>query len=78
MTKGMAARAGFFPEFLGSNDKGNGGEGTLSPPQQATGPFFFQGPHCEFEKKKFTLKACRPMGGRPGVFLKYFKTDIYF
>ena len=25
MTKGMAARAGFFPEFLGSNHKGNGG-----------------------------------------------------
>ena len=25
MTKGMAARAGFFSEFLGSNHKGNGG-----------------------------------------------------
>ena len=46
----------FFPKFLGSNDKGNGGEwrpglksgeGTLSPPQLATGP-------------------CRPWGGRQG------------
>ena len=44
----------------------------------ATGPFFSQGPHCEFEEKKITLKACRPMGGDRGVFLKYFKTDIYF
>ena len=25
MTKRMTARAGFFPEFLCSNDKGNGG-----------------------------------------------------
>ena len=25
MTKGMAARAGFFSKFLGSNHKGNGG-----------------------------------------------------
>src|SRR6185503_11600076 len=28
--------------------------------------FFFQGPHYEFEQKKFTLKACRPMGGDRG------------
>ena len=51
MTKGMAARAGFFSEFLGSNHKGNGGirrrRGPLSPPQRATGP-------------------CRPLGGRQG------------
>ena len=45
----------------------------LSPPQRATGPcrplgLFFQGPHCEFEQKKFTLKACRPMGGDRGYF----------
>ena len=54
------------------------GDRPLSPVGGATGPFFFQGPHCEFEQKKFTLKACRPMGGDRGVFLKYFKTDIYF
>ena len=54
------------------------GEGTLSPQGWATGPcrplggatgpFFFQGPHCEFEEKKITLKACRPMGATGGIF----------
>ena len=48
----------FFPEFLGSNDKGNGGiwrpglikgEGTLSPQGWVTGP-------------------CRPLGGRQAPF----------
>ena len=29
-------------------------EGGLSPPQRATGLFFSQGPHCEFEKKIYT------------------------
>ena len=28
--------------------------------------------------KKITLRACRPMGGDRGVFLKFLKTDIYF
>ena len=40
--------------------------------------FFYQGSRCEFKDKKITLRACRPMRGRPGVFLKYFKTNIYF
>ena len=87
----------FFPEFLGSNDKGNGGiwrpglikgEGTLSPPQRATGPyrplggdrppFFSPGTSLRIWRKKITLWVCRPMGGDRGVFLKYCKTDIYF
>ena len=54
------------------------GDRPLSPLGWATGPFFCQGPRCEFEEKKITLRACRPMGGDRGIFLKYFKTDIYF
>ena len=59
-----------FIEFLGSNDKGNGGQGLY----RGEGT---QGPSCEFEKK-ITLRACRPMGGDRRVSLKIFKTDIYF
>ena len=71
MTKGMAARAGFFSEFLASNHKGNArhtaGEGPLSPVGGACRPpFFLQVLRCKFEEKKITLWACRPMGGRPG------------
>ena len=58
--------------------------GATGPPCRplggATGPiafFFVQGPRCEFEKK-ITLRAYRPMGGDQGVFLKFFKMDIYF
>ena len=43
----------------------------------ATG-LFFQGPHCKFEKKKLHLRPVALWGGDRGVFLKYFKTDIYF
>ena len=43
------------------------GDRPLSPVGGATGPLFFlQGPRCEFEEKKITIWACRPMGGRPG------------
>ena len=79
----------FFPEFLCSNDKGNGGiwQAQMTNGKEYRGPcrprggrqgLFFQGSHCEFEQKKITLKDCRPMGGDRGYFLKYFKTDIYF
>ena len=49
----------FFPEFLGSNDKGNGGqqeEGTCRPPQRATGPpaFFLPRDLLANLKKKYT------------------------
>jgi len=44
----------------------------------ATGPFFsLQGPRCEFEEKKLHLRPVA-LCGLLGVFLKYFKTDIYF
>ena len=73
MTKGMAA---------------NGGQGLYreeghcrwAPPQRATGPpaiFFDQGPPCEFEKK-ITLRACRPMGGRPGGIFEIFQNGHIF
>ena len=45
----------------------------------ATSPlhfFFAQGPPCEFEKK-ITLRPVA-LWGRPGVFLKFLKMDIYF
>ena len=44
----------------------------------ATGPFFSQGPHCEFEEKKITLKACRPMEGRPGGIFEIFQNGHIF
>ena len=58
----MAARA-----YIGGGDPVAPGVGDrpLSPVGGATGPFFFQGPRCEFEKK-ITLRACRPMGGDRG------------
>ena len=40
--------------------------------------FFFQGPHCEFEQKKLHLRLVALWEGDRGLFLKYFKTDIYF
>ena len=58
-----------------------------SPVGWATGPcrppngqqdLFFSRDLIANLKKKITLKACRPMGGDRGVFLKYLKTDIYF
>ena len=45
----------------------------------ATAPpafFFTQGPPCEFEKKLHLGPVA--LWGRPGVFLKFLKTDIYF
>jgi len=41
-------------------------------------PLFFARDLVANLKKKITLRACRPMGGDRGIFLKYFKTDIYF
>ena len=41
-------------------------------------PFFSQGPRCEFEEKKLHLGPVALWGGNRGVFLKYFKMDIYF
>ena len=40
--------------------------------------FFSQGPHCEFEDEKITLKACRPMGGRPGGIFEIFQNGHIF
>ena len=49
-----------------------------SPYGGRQGLFFFQGPHCEFEEKKLHLRPVALWGGNRRVFLKYFKTDIYF
>ena len=58
--------------------EGRGDRPPLSPVGGATGPPFFSRDLVANLKKKITLRACRPLGGRPGVFLKYFKTEIYF
>ena len=58
----MAARAYIGPVALGVGDR------PLSPVGGAIGTFFFQGPHCEFEEKKITLKACRPIGATGDIF----------
>ena len=53
------------------------GDRPLSPVGGGRQGFFFRDLIANL-KKKFTLKACRPMGGDREIFLKYFKTDIYF
>ena len=40
--------------------------------------FFLQGLRCKFEGKKITFEPCRPSYGDRDIFLKFFKTDIYF
>ena len=42
-----------------------GGDSPLSPVGGATGPFFFQGPRCKFEKKNYT-KGLSPYGRATG------------
>ena len=71
----MAARAyigGGNPVAPPTGDRG------LSPLGWATGPYFCQGPRCEFEEKKIHLGPVALWEGDNGIFLKYFKTDIYF
>ena len=56
----MATRA-----YIGREDPiAPGGRQALAG-RQAPLHFFDQGPRCKFEEK-ITLRACRPMGGRPG------------
>ena len=82
MTKGMAARAGFFSEFLGSNHKGNGGiRRRRAPVAPSTGDsplFFLQGLRCKFGEKKLHFEPVALWEGDRGIFLKFSKTDIYF
>ena len=54
------------------------GDRPLSPVGGGDRPLFFVRDLVANLKKKITLRACRPMGGDRGIFLKYFKTDIYF
>ena len=39
-----------------------------SPVGWATGPFFFQGPHCEFEQKKLHLRPVALWEATGGIF----------
>ena len=56
-----------------------GRQAPLSPFGGATSPpfCFGRGLRCKFEEKKLQLGPVAPIG-RPEVFLKFFKTDIYF
>ena len=77
MTKGIAAYGGQgLYRGEGPCRPPNGRQAPVARGGGATGPFFSRDLIANLNKKN-TLKACRPMGGRPGVFLKYFKTDIY-
>ena len=40
--------------------------------------FFCHGPRCEFEEKKITLRACRPMRGRPDDIFEIFQNGHIF
>ena len=57
-------------------------EGGDRPPCRPLGgrqaPLFFQGPRCKFKEKKLHLGLVALWEGDRGVFLKYFKMDIYF
>jgi len=75
MTKGMAARA-----YIGQS-------GPCRPPPNgrqapvalvgATGPFFCQGPRCEFEEKKLHLGPVA-LCGRPGDIFEIFQNGHIF
>ena len=55
------------------------GDRPLSPPPTGDRSFFFlQGLRCEFEEKKLHFGPVALWEGDRGIFLKYFKTDIYF
>ena len=88
MTKGMVAYGGQGLYWGRGPCRPPTGDRPLSPQGWATGPCrlleegdkppFFQGPRCEFEEKKLQLGSVALWGGDRGIFLKYFKTDIYF
>ena len=52
--------------------------GPCRPPNGRQVLFFLQGLRCEFEEKKITLWACRPMGGRPGYIFEIFQNGHIF
>ena len=71
----MAARA-----YIGGGDPvapPPTGDRPLSPVGGATGPFFSRDLIANL-KKKITLKACRPMGGRPGGIFEIFQNGHIF
>ena len=55
------------------------GDSPLSPPQRATGPFFFSRDFvANLKEKKLHFGPVALWEGDRGIFLKFFKTDIYF
>ena len=51
---------------------------TCRPPNGRLGLFFLQGLRCKFEEKKLHFGPIALWEGDRGIFLKYFKKDIYF
>ena len=86
MTKGMAAYGGHALPCRPPNGRQapvapGVGDRPLSPVGGATGPpplFFLQGLRCEFEEKKLHFVPVALWEDDRGIFLKYFKTNIYF
>ena len=65
MTKGMAAYGG---QGLYRACRPRGGRQAPVARWGATGPFFSQGPHCEFEEKKLHLRLVALWGATGGIF----------
>ena len=53
-------------------------KGAVAPQRATAPPFFLQGLRCKFEEKKLHFGPVALWEGDRGIFLKYFKTDIYF
>ena len=55
-----------------------GRQAPVAPPTGDRAFFFLQGLRCKFEEKKLHFGPVALWEGDRGIFLKYFKTDIYF
>ena len=81
MTKGMAAYGGQgLYRGEGPCRPWGGGQAPVARWGGDRPPFIFfgYGPRCKFEEKKFTTRACRPMGGRPGGIFEIFENGHIF
>ena len=75
--------SGFLVEFSGSNEDGRGGwilykGGYPGRPRGGDRPPFFSRDLVANLKKKITLRACRPLEGRPGGIFEIFQNGHIF
>ena len=65
--------------YIGGHTPVARGGGATGPPVARWAPLFFlQGLRCKFEEKKLHFGPVALWEGDRDIFLKYFKTDIYF